>query len=155
MANTAAQKHAWYIAHRDRQRAMHPPALRVKERQPEIPVKRHRKPLTPEQRERQNEASRRYAAKHPRVPNPPGHLTPAQAQALDAAKPPSADMLREQAAFEAVIRTAIESGTVEHGKWYGETQAMLSKFDANPPSFRTGRQAFITPKKDDLISPRV
>jgi hypothetical protein len=63
-------------------------------------------------------------------------------------------MLREQAAFEKVIRRAIVKGTVEHGSWYGETEEMLARFDDSPPSFREGRGAFMTPRKDNLLVPR-
>jgi len=126
------------------------PAARV------TPKPRTRKPLTPEQRERYREAEQRYRAK--RAVESPGYRTPAQAQKAEAAKPPSADMLREQAAFEKVIRRAIVKGTVERGRWYsetGDTEEILLKFDANPPSFREGRQVFILPKKDDLKVARV
>lgn len=143
--------HRRYATHREqiqaRQRANRPARIR--------------KPLTPEQRELQNAASRRYDAKH-RVANPPGHRTAAEAQAADAAKPPSAGMMLDQSRFEKVVRAAIEQGTVEHGKWYsetGETEEILLKFDANPPSFLEGRQSFVVPQKSvpkaDLEAPRL
>jgi hypothetical protein len=158
MADTAEQKHLWYIAKRDRQRVAAP----VKERQPE-------RIRTPKQRDGIN--ARRRVARHaaaallpPKpaqpVASPTRPRTIAEAQAAEANRQPSAEQLATQAGFEKVIRAAIVSGTIEHGRWFsetGESEEILARFDASPPSFLEGRQAFIVPlpKTNNLESPRL